>query len=248
MRTTVFFKGCALRCSWCHNPESQLERPELMFHERLCHSCFRCRSACPADAIIDGPDGRIDRDKCTGCMLCAEICPYGALKVAGGSTSIEAILEEIVRDSVFYRYSKGGVTASGGEPLVQFRAVEELFTRCHDLGLSTALDTCGYASREALWVVEPHTDLFLYDLKGVDATKHREWTGVDDRVTLDNLERLVATRGQDVRIRIPLIPGFNDDPEEVEAMLRFVARLPPVQGVDVLPYHSFAESKYRSLP
>lgn len=246
IRTTVFFKGCPLRCRWCHNPEGQVGTAELLFREYLCRRCFTCRAACPVGAIVELPHRRVDRARCIMCMVCAEACPYGALSVAGTSAPVEALLAEVCRDVAFYRTSGGGVTASGGEPLAQYQAVIELFAACRARAIHTALDTCGYAPWEILAAVEPHVDLFLYDLKCVDEERHRLWTGVGNQVILENLRRLAKLRAGDIRIRIPLVAGFNDDRRELEAMVHLVSSL-SVQGVDVLPYHSFAESKYRAL-
>jgi pyruvate formate lyase activating enzyme len=246
IRTTVFFKGCPLRCRWCHNPEGQSARNEVSFHSSLCHHCFACREACPEQAIIDEPERRVDRDRCTLCLRCVEACPYGGLTTVGASLSLHSLLDEVQRDAVFYRRSGGGVTASGGEPLTQYQAVQELFALCHNLGIRTALDTCGYVPWKVMASIEPLVDLFLYDLKCASPEKHREWTGVGNDLILENLRRLCKTRGKHVRIRIPLIPGFNDDRAELSAMAALVSQL-PVQMVDVLPYHSFAQAKYRAL-
>jgi len=246
IRTTVFFQGCPLGCTWCHNPEGRTSEAVLPFHKNLCRSCFTCRAACPENAILEGPDARVDRNKCTLCMKCAMACPYAALTVSGKVMNVDEIFNQVSRDTVFYRNSGGGVTASGGEPLVQAEAVIELFRRCRDRGIRTALDTCGSVSWEVLEEVSSLADLVLYDLKGLDSGKHKEWTGIGNEVILDNLLRLSWGRTGDVRIRVPLIPGFNDCPEDLERMAEFLRRI-PVQGLDVLPYHSFGEAKYRAL-
>ncbi len=248
IRTTVFFQGCPLECAWCHNPEGKVSHRVLLFHPYLCKKCFMCYKACPERAIIADPDSesRIDRSRCNLCMRCAAACPYGGLSVSGGLVDLDAIFKEASRDTDFYRNSNGGVTASGGEPLMQHEAVIDLFARCRDRGIHTALDTSGYAAWEILEKTAAVTDMFLYDLKGVDRSKHIEWTGVDNKIILSNLRRLAELRPGSIRIRIPFIPGFNTDPEDVQGMADLVARL-PVQGVDVLPYHNFAEAKYRAL-
>lgn len=246
IRTTVFFKGCPLRCRWCHNPEGQSGRSELSFHAGQCRRCFACREVCPAQAILDQADQRVDRDRCTLCLHCVAACPYGGLTTVGASLSLQLLFDEVQQDAVFYRRSGGGVTASGGEPLTQYQAVEELFALCHNLGIQTALDTCGYVPWKVIATIEPLVDLFLYDLKCASPEKHRQWTGVSNQLILENLRRLCRKRGKDVRIRIPLIPGFNDDPAELVAMAGLVSQL-PAQMVDVLPYHSFAQAKYHAL-
>ncbi|HEY3314233.1 MAG TPA: glycyl-radical enzyme activating protein [Bacillota bacterium] len=247
IRTTVFFKGCPLDCRWCHNPEGRSDRPDLLFHQSLCRACFTCRLNCPEEAILDSPDIRVNRSACSLCLRCASACPYGALTVAGTDAApLPSLFKQVVRDTSFYRNSGGGVTASGGEPLVQAQAVRELFVFCRGRAIDTALDTSGHAPWEHLQEVEPFTDLFLYDLKSLDPAAHEEWTGVGNDLILANLTRLCETRARDVRIRIPLIAGFNDEAGQLREMARFVSAL-AVQGIDLLPYHSFAQAKYRAL-
>lgn len=247
IRTTVFFKGCPLDCRWCHNPEGRSDHPELLFHQTLCRTCFACRAVCPKEAILEAPDNRIDRTACDLCLRCASACPYGALTVAGrDAVPVETLFATVLRDTRFYRNSGGGVTASGGEPLVQHQAVAELFTFCRARAIETALDTCGHAPWESLQEVEPLSDLFLYDVKSLDPVAHEEWTGVGNDLILANLTRLCETRARDVRIRVPLIAGFNDDGEQLMSIARLASSL-GVQGVDILPYHSFAQAKYRAL-
>lgn len=246
IRTTVFFQGCPLDCAWCHNPEGRTAKSVLLFHRHLCHQCFACSEACPESAILDRPDTRVDRSKCTLCMKCVAACPFEALTASGRVVGVAEIFGEAARDTVFYRNSRGGVTASGGEPLSQVAAVTELFRRCRERGIQTALDTCGSAPFGALESLLPLTDLFLYDLKSLNSEKHQQWTGVGNETIVDNLLRLCWQRAGDVRIRIPLIPGFNDSPDDIRRFGKFLSRI-PVQGVDVLPYHAFGEAKYRAL-
>jgi pyruvate formate lyase activating enzyme len=248
IRTTVFMKGCPLACPWCSNPESQKTPRELGYIESLCDGCGRCPEACEPKAISLANGGvKIDRERCDDCGHCVEVCAPGALKLFGREISVEETFEEVKKDALYYRNSKGGVTASGGEPLQQSRFVAELFRRCHVAGIHTTLDTCGYAARPALERVLEHTDLVLYDLKLIDAEAHSAVVKAPNDPILENAER-VAGSGVPMIVRIPLIPGLTETDENLESIARFVAELGPgVRAVNVLPYHRFGTSKYQML-
>ncbi len=247
IRTTVFFKGCPLRCVWCHNPESQARQPELMLHPRRCIACSACQEACPQSAIVTGPAGLLtDRRSCRACGQCVQACYADARQLVGRRYGLAEVLESLERDSDFYAQSGGGVTFSGGEPLMQGRFLLALLQAARAAGWHTALDTCGYAAWELVEQVRPYVDLFLYDLKLIDPLRHRQATGVSNRRILDNLGRLSAL-GHAIILRLPLIPGINTDMANLEATARFAAALPSVQQVDLLPYHAAAETKYRGL-
>ena len=248
IRTTVFMKGCPLTCPWCSNPESQKSHPELAHVDLLCDGCGRCLPVCEPKAIsLEGERVRVDRRLCDNCGRCLEVCAPGSLKMFGSEISVEEALREIEKDAPYYRNSKGGVTASGGEPLRQPRFVASLFRRCRESGIHTALDTCGYAPRDALQSVLEHTDLVLYDLKLVDDERHIEILGTSNHPILDNA-RFVAGSGVPLIIRIPLVPGFTETEENIRAVVRFIEDVGEgVTAIHVLPYHRFGLDKYPML-
>ncbi|MDD5264125.1 MAG: glycyl-radical enzyme activating protein [Candidatus Bipolaricaulis sp.] len=249
VRTTVFLKGCPLRCAWCHNPESQETRPELLFWSERCIACGACVSACPNGAISVTASGAMpetDRARCTACGACVAACVPRARTMAGTKRTVGDLLAEIDRDVLFYDQSRGGVTLSGGEPLAQPGFAADLLRECRLRRVHTAVDTCGFADEEALVAVAEHTDLFLYDVKLLDDEKHRQWTGASNATILDNL-RWLSSEGKRLWIRYPLIPGVNDSTRDLEDLGRFVARLPEVEALQVLPYHASGARKFVHL-
>lgn len=248
IRTTVFFKGCPLNCWWCHNPESQSTSPEIMLWESRCIRCGECVSNCAVEAIqaTGGSSTITDRDICTVCGSCVEICTADARQLVGQRYTIAQVMEQIRRDGPFFEESQGGVTFSGGEPLAQRAFLATLLKECKSLGLHTALDTSGYAPWKILDSIRADVDLFLYDLKLMDDVRHRQYTGVPNGLILHNL-RALAERGHAIVVRVPVIPGINDDTANMEAIIDFVASLPHVEHVDLLPYHASAEGKYERL-
>jgi pyruvate formate lyase activating enzyme len=249
IRTTVFFKGCPLRCPWCCNPESQSFDPEISWLGENCLGCNRCLETCPRGAI-EFRDGvrRIDMAGCDLCGRCVDACPGRALVQVGRLTSVSELLCEVVRDGVFFQRSGGGLTLSGGEPAVQPLFARELLRRykTEEYGLHTALETCGYAPWEDLAGVLEYTDLVLYDIKIMDPRGHQQATGVDNRLILDNARRIAAT-GKSLVIRLPLIPGHTDSEENVAAIAAYARELPGVEEIHLLPYHRLGEPKYRRL-
>jgi pyruvate formate lyase activating enzyme len=246
IRTVVYLKGCPLRCLWCHSPETQSPEPEVGIRGDRCIRCGTCVGACGHDAVVDaGAYYDVDRGACALCAECAALCPTGARDVIGRAMTVDEVVAEIERDTVFYDESGGGVTISGGEPLLQPDFVGALLEACRSRRLHTAVETCGAGDPAALLGLAAHTDLFLYDLKMMDDERHRRVTGASNRVILENLALLVA-RGANVRVRVPLIPGVNDDEENVAAIGRYVASL-GLRGLDVLPYHRAGIAKYRRL-
>lgn len=245
IRTTVFLKGCPLRCVWCHNPEGLHATPQLAFYPHKCISCGECVAVCPADAhgITDGIH-QFDRTRCLACGKCAEVCLGEALTLYGRDMTVDELLPRLLEDREFYNNSGGGVTLSGGECLTHADFCAELLRRLKSEGIRTAVDTCGDVPHAALDKVILYTDTFLYDLKAVDADVHRRCTGRDNLRILDNLRYLNA-RGCDIEIRIPFVPDFNEN--EIAAMAAFLATLPHIRGVRLLPYHSYAASKYEAL-
>jgi pyruvate formate lyase activating enzyme len=248
IRTTVFFKGCPLRCAWCHNPEGLSPRPELIWYEARCIGARDCLSACPADALTLTSQGmQVDRGRCDACGACAEACPAGALQVVGREWTPEQLLVEVQKDTVFYETSGGGVTLSGGEPLVQADLLLALCRLCREAGLHVALDTCGVAPWECYESLLPLVNLVLYDLKLFDGERHRAATGADNARILENARR-VAAAGVPLWVRTPVIPGYTADTANIAALGEFIAaELPTVERWDLLAYTKLGQSKYRRL-
>ena len=247
IRTTVFLKGCPLSCLWCHNPESQKPAPELLFWEERCTQCAACIAACPEKAISQH-NGCIatDRDRCTACGACVLVCPNRAREIVGRTVSVDEVLHEVEKDVLFYDESDGGVTLSGGEPLFQPDFSQALLRACKAREIHTALDTCGDVEEKFLLDIAEVTDLFLYDLKLIDPETHKRRTGVSNKRILSNLRRL-DERGERIWIRIPLIPGINDDPETVDQLGTFTTTLNSVETVQLLPYHHTGNQKSKRL-
>ncbi len=246
IRTTVFLKGCPLRCWWCHSPESQSTLPELMYRPDRCIRCFKCVEECQLGAISRvGDVPVVDEDLCRWCGGCADVCDTGARTRAGRLMTTADVVRVIEQDTLFYDQSGGGVTFSGGEPLMQPDFVIELLEACRDKRIHTAVDTCGMADRDRLLRAAELADLFLFDVKMLDDERHRQFTGVSNVRILDNLRALVAARAR-VLVRFPLVPGVNDEPGHVERVGRFLAGL-GLSRVDVLPYHRAGSGKYPAL-
>lgn len=262
IRTTVFLKGCPLRCWWCHNPESQSAEPEVVHFQERCVRCGECVRACALDALElvgEGDEGAggawlpagargqivLDTGRCDACGDCAEACPAGARQLAGRHMSVGEVLAEVARDQVFFDQSGGGVTVSGGEPLMQADFTESLLAACKARRLRTALDTCGLAHPSVLERVRPHVDLFLYDLKLMDTAAHLRYTGAKNDLILANLA-LLAEAGSEVIVRMPVIPGVNDDEDNLDRLAGFMTAH-GLRDLDLLPYHRIASDKYRRL-
>ncbi|MFC1926177.1 glycyl-radical enzyme activating protein [Chloroflexota bacterium] len=247
IRTTVFLKGCPLKCPWCSNPESQNTFPEVVHRDSLCNQCGRCVEVCELNAIsLNEKAVSIDRALCNNCARCVEVCLPGALTVYGKEVFVDEVLDEIRKDMIYYRNSGGGVTASGGEPLVQVDFVAALFQRCQAAGIHTTLDTCGYASKDALDKVLEHTDLVLFDLKILDQETHDRVLKTSQEPVLRNLNMLVE-KGSNLLIRIPLIPTFIDTEENLKAIAELISRLNRDIKIEVLPYHRYGTGKYQML-
>jgi pyruvate formate lyase activating enzyme len=232
IRTTVFLKGCPLDCWWCHNPESRSAKPEVLVVEGRCIRCGACTTACPRPSGGEFQESA----RCTRCGACVAACPTGARQLVGQRMTVAEVLAEVLKDRMFYDDSRGGVTISGGEPLMQPLFLMELLAECRRERVHVALDTAGFAAWETLAEVAALVDLFLYDLKLLDDAEHERYTGVSNGSILENLVALGGVHNQ-IWVRIPLIPGVNDEPTHLEAMARFVADVAGVHRVCLLPYH-----------
>ena len=235
IRTTVFFKGCNLRCAWCHNPESQDPRPQLMFYKNKCTGCGKCKEKCPHALEF-----------CDACGLCAIYCPADARSLCGKEYTADEVLSIILKDKIFYETSGGGVTFSGGECMLHPDILTEILKKCKENGIHTAVDTAGHVSFETFQKVFPFTDLFLYDVKCMNSERHRKYVGVGNELILENLGRLLDMGGK-VIIRIPTIPGVNDSRDEMLALKAFLESHGGAEAVELLPYHAMGEHKYDAI-
>ncbi len=254
-RTLVFLKGCALRCSWCHNPEAIASYPEIYWKRRLCAQCGACLDVCPLDAISPPippeqaqQEGstyhKIIRERCNRCMKCVGACHYGALVTVGKPMTIEEILNEVESDRPFYDNSGGGMTLSGGEPTLHAELAGELLEAARQRGLHICLDTSGYCDWEVLERLIKNTDIVLFDIKHIDPEKHRQMTGVSNEAILQNLTRLAAS-GVETWVRIPVIPGLNDSVDLHDRVAGLISGLPgSIARIDLLPFHNWCENKY----
>jgi len=245
IRTTVFLKGCPLSCPWCHNPESQSYQPEAMFVSGRCIRCQTCCYVCESGALRWNNGPQRNPARCTFCGACAEACPAEARKLVGTPIQVGELVEKIRRDVAFFDESGGGVTFSGGEPLAQPRFLESALAACKTEGIHTVLDTCGYAPSAVLRRVLPYVDLFLFDLKLVDDTRHQRVVGVSNSSILENLAILASERAS-VVARIPVIPGINDDDQNLEQSFQFLGKI-GLRKVDLLPFHATGIEKYHRL-
>ena len=249
IRTTVFLKGCPLRCAWCHNPEGLASEPEIYVIESMCLACGKCRQVCPVSLVEKARSPEPLPPRVAGCQLCGacvEECPPHARRMVGQSMTVTQVLDVILRDRVFFEDSGGGVTFSGGEPLMQPAFLLGLLQACRAQGIHTVVDTSGLAPYEHLLAIAPLVDLFLYDLKLMDDAAHRRYTGVSNRLILENLSKLGRVHRQ-IWLRVPCVAGVNDQAGELRGAAQFAASVPGVRQVTLLPFHWLGMHKRRRI-
>lgn len=245
IRTTVFFKGCPLKCIWCHNPESIDFKPQVAYYENKCIGCGECIFVCPSGAHKITQEGHIfERELCVACGKCEKICLGEALKFYGKEMTVDELLPLLLEDKDFYKTSGGGVTLSGGECLCHSDFCAELLRMLKKEGINTAVDTCGYVVRESIDKVLPYTDTFLYDIKAIDENVHIKCTSKSNKLILENI-KYIDSLDKSIEVRIPYVPDYNDN--QINQIARFLKKLKNVTKIRVLPYHNYAGSKYKAL-
>ena len=241
LRTTVFFKGCPLRCIWCHNPETFSFKKEIAFYEHKCIGCSSCIEECKQGALsVDG----LDKSRCIGCGKCSEVCPTDARTLYGIEYEASELVKKLLEDRDFFENGHGGITLSGGECLMQIDFAAEVARLLAEEGINVNIDTCGYVTRKSLERIIPYTDVFLYDIKAIDRDVHIKCTGKDNELILSNL-KFLSEKGCKIEIRYPLVKGYNDG--ECEKIGRFLQGIKGISKIKVLKYHALAKSKYEAL-
>ncbi|MBD3239608.1 MAG: glycyl-radical enzyme activating protein [Chitinivibrionales bacterium] len=243
IRTTVFVKGCPLRCLWCHNPESMSPKPELYFLDERCTRCGACVASCPHSShTITENAHTIDRGACEACGRCVQACPVGALEIKGRAMTVDEVMAEVLKDRHFYTESGGGLTISGGEPMAQYAFTRELLHSARTANIHTVIETNGHAPTERYLEVAPYVSLFLMDWKETDAERHREFTGVDNVLIRKSILALDHA-GASILLRCPIIPGYNDRPDHFAGIAALANELSHVEAIEVMPYHPMGRSK-----
>ncbi len=247
IRSTIFLKGCPLNCAWCHNPESKSLKPTLFFDSNLCSNCKACENVCKNHVHI-WQDGKhqLLREKCTFCGACEKVCPSDALELIGKELNVASVLAEVRKDKAYYRNSNGGVTLSGGEPLLQVDFARGLLQALKQEGLHTAVETCGYVDFACFLQVNDLVDVYLYDLKIYDETLHKQYTGASNKLIIENLKKLDALSAH-IMLRCIMIPGINDRQEHIQAICSLMKELKNIQKVEILPYHDFGLVKSQKM-
>ncbi len=246
IRTTVFFKGCGLHCKWCHNPESHSYKPDLLFDTEKCIGCGRCGDVCPQNAHIFDKIHTIDRKKCINCGICVNECDFDVLELAGKEVSVQEVMDEVLKDKIFYDNSGGGLTLSGGEPLMQFDFAYELLKQAKLHGIHTCIETCGFAKAKDIIKIAEVTDIFLYDWKITGERLHEIHTGVKNFQIRDNLMQINTTDSK-VILRCPIIPNVNDTNEHFQGIADIANSLKNILAIEIEPYHSLGNHKYIKL-
>lgn len=247
IRTTVFLKGCPLRCAWCHNPESWSSHPELLYREDKCVNCMACIKVCPINAHKSvGEKHCFDRNLCTACGRCTDVCLQSALRISGKEMSAEEVMAEVAKDIPYYNSSGGGLTISGGEPAYQFEFTLELLKIAKTQGIHTCMETSGMAPSWKYKEAVKYVDLFLYDMKEIQPAKHKKFTGADNALILKNLEFL-CREGKEIILRCPFIPGLNDGEQEILGIAELSNKYTEIKAVEILPYHDFGRIKWVEL-
>lgn len=246
IRTIIFLKGCPLSCQWCSNPESQAFGFSILYDREKCNRCGRCLEACSQQAINLSRPTLIDRDKCVNCGLCTEVCATKALTKSGDLMSVKEVLDEVCKDAIHYRRSDGGITLSGGEPLTQPEFAEALLRGARARGLHSAMETTGVAPVDVLTRIIPLLDLVLLDIKSFYSEPHKQFTGLDNSIVLNNA-LMISQLAKEVAVRVPVIPGFNGDAQSIRAIASFVTHMNNVSRVHLLPYHNYGQNKYPLL-
>jgi pyruvate formate lyase activating enzyme len=241
VRTTIFFKGCTLACLWCQNPESHKMAPEMAFYAEQCLGCFKCEKVCPSKAILPDAEKRIDRSICNACGLCVEVCPSGAIRLIGKMWSVQELAEEVSRDADFFTESGGGITLSGGEPMLHGNFTSELCLMLKKQNLHIVMETAGNVKPELYDSISSLIDLYYYDIKHTDRNKHRALTGADNDLIIRNFIHLAET-GCNVQPRMPVIPGTNDDEINIRSTARLI-RGAGLSSIHCLPWHALGNSK-----
>ncbi len=242
IRTAVFFKGCPLRCQWCHNPESQKITPELLYSGDKCVSCRKCELVCENGVHIFGEKHILVRENCVFCKKCVSVCPVSALDIAGKTISSDEVIKTVLRDKIFFDESGGGITLSGGEPFLQFDFMLEILKKAKENSLDTAVETCGFTETEKMLEAAEYIDTFLFDYKLTDPVLHKKYTGADNKKILENLKAL-NERGSRIILRCPVIPGVNDTDEHFRGIAETAEAAENITAVEIAPYHELGLSK-----
>lgn len=247
-RTTVFLQGCGLRCKWCQNPELISALPVMIYNKELCYGCGQCKLSCRGKAILSNENGQLqyDASKCKKCFQCENECYFGAISFSSHLMSVDDVIKECLKDQLFYNYHNGGVTLSGGEPLLKAEFVNQLLLQLKNNKINTTVETSGFVPWENIEKNIPFIDTFFYDLKLINRSKREYWLGTDNDCILNNLMKL-SSKHTNIVIRIPLIPGVNDSKEEYSAIINFVDQLQSIKFIHILPFHQLGQRKYEMI-